>query len=268
VISGPVLGASATIAPTTTLTLAPFAFEILGDLTNDGTLAGTTADARLEFGGTSPQAWSGTGSVTTPLDGLTIDNPAGVTITANPFTTLRANLLRGALTNSDRITLGNGGATSAVTQIGSAGLTSPGGSYDLSPTFNAGSGGVQVLYEQESVARVTGPEIPPSRTVNAITTNNTNGVTLAGGGLTIDAALTLTAGLFHTTPANLPTLGPGVTSPPTGSATSYVEGPLALQVNSAVNVTGRSFGIGSSAAWRPVVLSEFHSNGRHADLRR
>jgi hypothetical protein len=164
--------------------------------------------------------------------------------------------------NSDKITLGNGSATSATTQIGgAAGIVSPGGSYDLAPTFNAGSGGVHVLYEQESVPRTTALELPPTRIVDSVTVNNTNGVTLAGGGLTIDTALTLTAGLLRTSAANLPTLGTGIASPPTGSATSYIEGPLSLQVNSAVNVTGRIFCIGSSAAWRPVVLSDFHSSG-------
>jgi uncharacterized repeat protein (TIGR01451 family) len=263
VVTGPVHGSSVTLQSGTILTLNGFVFDLFGDLTNHGTLTATVAGSRLSFGGTSAQTWSGGGGVTVPLDGLIVDNPAGVTLAAAPFTTLRANLLRGTLTGSDAITLGSGGATSAITQIGggAANLTSPGGGYDLAPVFNAGTGGVQVLYQQESVARTTGVEIPSSRSIAALTINNANGVTLAGGGLTVGTAFTLTAGLLHTTPTHLLTLGPGVSSPPGGSATTYVEGPLALRVNSAVNVTGRTFGIGSATAWRPVVLSSFHSNG-------
>ncbi len=262
VTTGPVLGLGATVNPTTTLTLGGFDFDLLGNLTNDGTLTATTSGSRLRFIGANSQTWSGIGSVTTPLNELSIDNSAGVTITANPFAVLRVNLLRGTLINSDKITLGNGGATSVITQVaGSASPTSPGGSYDLAPTLNAGSGGVHVLYEQESAARTTGLEIPVTRTVDVLSVNNTNGVMLAGGGLSIDDMLTLSTGLFHTSASNLLMLGTGVASPPAGSATSYVEGPLALQVNSATNVTSRNLGIGSSVAWRPVVLSDFHSNG-------
>src|SRR5207253_289863 len=113
------------------------------------------------------QNYAGTGSMTAPLQTMSLDNPLGVTLGSGvtAFTVLRVNLFDGTLTNSNKITLGNGAATSAVTQIGSTGLIIPGGNYDVAPTFNAGTGGNIILYNQESVARVTGFEVPATRSI-------------------------------------------------------------------------------------------------------
>ncbi|MGH9869109.1 MAG: hypothetical protein ACREAA_13205, partial [Candidatus Polarisedimenticolia bacterium] len=259
VVTGPVTGLGVTLQSGTTLSLAAFAFGIAGQLSNSGTMTPAAAGSVLEFVGSAPQTWSGA-SVTAPLDGLTIDNPAGVTITANPFTALRVNLLRGTLVNSNKATLGNGGTTAAITQYGSPGQTAPAGGYDVAPAFNPGSAGVQVLYLEEGSPRSTGLEIPPSRSVASVTIGNPYGVTLSGGALAITSALTLTSGLWHTASVNMPTLGTAVATP-TGSASAYVDGPLALQLNSGVNVASRTFPIGTATGWRPVVLGSFHSNG-------
>ncbi|MBP7147259.1 MAG: DUF11 domain-containing protein [Acidobacteria bacterium] len=258
--TGGSMGLSATINSGTTLTLNGYALTLVGNLTNDGTISGTTASSRLYFGGTSAQTFGGAGTVTVPLDGISMDNSAGVAITASPFTTLRVNLFRGLLTGSDKITLGNGGTTSAVTQIGSSGFTSPGGNFDVAPTFNIGSGGYQVLYMGEGVPRTTGLELPPSRTAYSITIGNPNGVILSGGGLALTNSFVLTTGVLSTSDSNLLTLGTGITTPTAGSATSYVNGPLAVQVNSSTNAS-KNFAIGSAVGWRPLVLGNFHSNG-------
>lgn len=256
-----------TIPTGSTLNLNGFSMLVLGTTaTNNGTINGSTTGSRLYFlGGAAPQLYTGVGTVTAPLDGLSIDNPLGVTIDAGiaaNIVTLRVNLFRGTLVNTGKVTLGNGGTTTATTQIGSTGLLDPAGSYDGFPVLNLGSGGHNVLYIQEGAPRTTGFEIPASRTVTNVTINNTNHVTLAGGGLTITGAsgLTLTAGRFNTSDSNLVTLASTVTTTPTGSATSFVNGPLALQVNTATNLT-RNFGIGTPTGWRPIVLGSFHSNG-------
>ncbi len=260
--TGGLLGLTVTIAPATTLNLNGFTLYLLGSLTNDGTLNGTTAGSTLYMTGSSATSYSGAGAVVAPLATLSVDNLAGVTLDA-PMKITRANLFRGSLHNGSNLTIGTGGASSGVTQIGAAGLATPGGSYAAPPAYDVGSGGYTLLYAQESVARTTGNEVPPSRTALAMTLNNPNGLTLSGGPLTITGAsgLTLTSGILSTTATDVLTLGPGVTAFATGSATSFVKGPYAIQVNSATNVTGRNFPIGTSTGWRPVVLSNFHSNG-------
>ncbi|WP_423224145.1 beta strand repeat-containing protein [Candidatus Amarolinea aalborgensis] len=233
-------------------------------VTNNGSIVGTVTNSRFDFQGASAQTYSGSGTFGTaaaPFLSVGIFNGSGVTLSA-PIVTNRVNLFWGTFINSNQFTLGNGGASSTTVQIGQASATTPGGNFDVSPTYSTGSGGHSILYLQETVVRTTGFEIPGTRSVASVTINNTNGVTLAGGNLTITGAsgFTLTAGLFNTSAANTPTLATTVTTIPTGSATSYVNGPLAIQVNSASNVN-RTFGVGNSTGWRPIVISNFHSNG-------
>jgi hypothetical protein len=154
-----------TIPTGSTLNLNGFSMLVLGTtVTNNGTITGSTTSSRLYFlGGAAPQLYTGSGSVTAPLDGLSIDNPLGVTIDAAipaNIVALRVNLFRGTLVNSGKVTLGNGGTTTATTQIGSTGLLDPAGSYDGFPVLNLGTGGHSVLYIQEGVARTTGFETP------------------------------------------------------------------------------------------------------------
>ena len=259
---GSVSGLSATINPTTTLNLNGFYLAVNGNATNNGTINGTAPSSRLWFYyGNGTQTLSGSGTFTAPLYELRIENPFGVTLAqSSPISTARVSLVRGTLANSNTLTLGNGGSTTGTTQFGDTSSPYPGGNYDVAPAFNAGTGGVRVEYQQESGPRTSGLEIPGSRTLAGVTVNNSNGVTLSGGPITINSFLTLTSGLLHTSSGNLSTLTSAITSPPAGSATSYVDGPLALQVNTATN-TSRTFGIGSPWGWRPVVLKNFHSNG-------
>jgi len=261
-VVGPAFGINATVNSTTTLTLNGFFFVVSGNLTNNGTINGVAASSRLWFYyGDTPQTLSGTGVFTAPLTELRIESPLGVTLAqTNAISTLRVGLVRGTLTGSNKITLGNGGSTSGTTQLGDSGSPYPGGTYDVAPTFNAGTAGVRVEYLRESSNRTSGLEIPASRNLAGVTINNVNGVTLAGGGITITSFLTLTSGQFHTSLANLPTLTTAVSTPPSGSASSWVEGALAIQLNSLANVS-RTFGTGSPWGWRPVVLNNFHSNG-------
>lgn len=261
-VLGPVYGLSATLDPSTTLSINGFSFAVSGDITNNGTITGTASNSRLWFYyGDRVQTLSGSGAFTAPLNELRIESPSGVSIThTNPVTALRVSLVRGTVTNSNRITLGNGGTTAGTTQIGDSGSPYAGGSYDVSPTFNAGSSGIRVEYAQEGAPRTTGFEIPASRSLAGVTINNTSGVTLAGGDLTITSFLTLSNGTLSSSAGNTPILATTISVPPAGAVASWVNGPLAIQVNTASNV-GRTFGIGSPWGWRPVVLANFHSGG-------
>src|SRR4030095_3741191 len=103
--------------------------------------------------------------------------------------------------NSGQMTLGNGGASSSTVQIGSAGLLTPGGSFDVSPVHNQGTAGQFMIYAQESTLRGTGVEINPTRSLNFLSVANTNNVSIVGGDLTCTSvaaspnnALTLTSG--------------------------------------------------------------------------
>lgn len=219
---------------------------------------------RADGGGTlsrsNQQTFSGTGTVVEYLYTLSIDNPLGVSITSdNQVVTARVNLFTGTVTNSNKITIGYAGTSMGATQIGSAGLTSAGGSYDQAPTFDYGPGRYDVLYAQEGVGRTTGLEVPPARALRNLQISNTNGVTIAGGGLSVTSNLTLTAGTLNTTAADLLTLSAAAT-PPAGSAASYVNGPMAIEW-SVTSATTKTYAIGKGSAFRPLTMKSVDTGG-------
>jgi hypothetical protein len=180
------------INPGTTLTINGFVCLVIGPtFTNNGTLTGTTANTRFYFlGGSGPSTYTGTGVVTAPLTQWEVDNVAGVTIapTVNQIVSSRYNNFSGGLTGSARLTLGNGGATSAVVQLGVTGVTNPVGGFDVPPVFNPGTGGVILIYAPEISGRTTGNEMPPSRTLTTLNVINPNPVTIAGGNVEVNGA--------------------------------------------------------------------------------
>jgi hypothetical protein len=184
----------------------------------------------LQFFSTAAQTFAGSGTVLTNIGGLTVEN-GGLTIThTNQIPTLRVNLFAGTITGSDKLTMGTGAALNVTTQIGATGLTTPAGNFDAIPTFNLGTGAYNVIYQQESVARTTGFEIPSTRSINALTLSNSNGLTIAGGGLS-SAALTFSAGCGNITTSSSDVLtitGTLTTAITRTSTTAYVNGPLAI----------------------------------------
>lgn len=214
--------------------------------TNNGTLTGVATTAILQF--FSPtniaQTLAGSGTVLTNVGQLSLQNTAGLTIShTNQVSILRANLIQGLITNSNKLTFGTGAALPTTIQIGAAGLLTPGGSLDVAPTFNLGTGTHGVIYAQESVARTTGFEIPSTRALGSLTLSNSNGLTIAGGPLATGTLTfsALSGGNINTTSANLLT----VTGTTTGNivrtlATAYVNGPLALTLPVSL-VTGSTY---------------------------
>lgn len=173
-------------------------------IVNNGEINGGVATAsRLNFlgtdgagGGTQTYGGSGTwGTSTTPASGFGI---LGAVTINSPVITNRVNLFGGLLTGSGLVTLGNGGASATVVQISQAGNLIDGGNFDVAPVFNSGTGGHTLLYLPQPSLRTTGVEVPASRSILALTLDNTNNLQLAGGDLTITGTMTLTNGGFLT----------------------------------------------------------------------
>lgn len=227
--------------------------------TNDGVLTGTAGTLSfVNLTGSASQTLAGSGTVLTNIGSLNMQNTAGLTIThTNPIILARVNLFQGTITNSSKITFGTGLAVNCTTQIGSAGLTTPGGNFDSLPTFNLGTGTYSLSYQQESVSRTLGFEIPSTRIVNNVTVNNTNGITIAGGDLTTISSLALTNGIVSTGSntlilGNLTTVGTLTGS----SETAYVNGALTRSIaNANTNTTFVTFPIGKAGVYTPIALA-------------
>jgi hypothetical protein len=192
--------------------------------TNNGTLTGTAANTRFYFlTGTGPVTYAGTGTVTAPLTSFEVDNTFGVVIdpAVNQIVTLRFNNFSGGVTNANKLTIGNGGATTGVVQLGVAGVTSTVTGFDVPPVFNPGTGGMSLIYAPELTTRTTGPEVPPSRAVNVLNVGNPNGIIINGGDITTNTLIM--GGGNITTGSNLLTLG---TSPAATGTYTYTSGTI------------------------------------------
>ncbi|HEY0553189.1 MAG TPA: fibronectin type III domain-containing protein, partial [Thermoanaerobaculia bacterium] len=160
-------------------------------LTNNGTLTAGGANSNLIWfdNGLGAQTYTGSGVTTAPLTSMSFQNIGNVTFTStNQVIVTRTNFFAGGTVNSNKITLGNGGATTAVVQLGVTGPTQPVTGFDVPPVFNAGTGGVVLIYAPELTVRTTGNEMPPSRTLNTVVFTNPSGVTIAGGDVTVNGA--------------------------------------------------------------------------------
>jgi hypothetical protein len=223
-------------------------------LVNHGTFV-STIGSQLIFEGTTPQTVGGTGTFPAALAQIKLDNPAGVTLTqATNLPVLKLSLVHGVVSESSRLTIGQGGTTPATIEIGAPNGAGNGGALDQSPVWDLGSGGLHLSYYQESAPRLTGYEIPLSRSVAQLTLDNQSGVTVTGGAITIASNLLLTRGVLHTSAESPIELASTVTSPPVGSAASHVEGPLAIQLPAGSSPLVYRFAIGRDGAFRPLTL--------------
>src|SRR6266404_1744940 len=247
-----------TISTGTTLVINGQICLVLGPtFTNNGTLTGTAASTRYYFlGGLGPTTYTGTGVVTTPLLVWEVDNTAGVTIdpSVSQIITLRYNNFSGGLTGSGKLTIGNGGATTSVVQLGVAAAVSAVTGFDVPPVFNPGTGGATNIYAQELTGRTTGNEILSSRTLNTLNVSNTNGITISGGDITLNGA-----GAGALTMTNAPiTTGPNTLY--FDSAAGTVVRTLGGFVNgnfkkSYAAATSKSFEVGTANGFSPVTVN-------------
>lgn len=226
-----------------------------GSFTNNGTLTGTVAGTRFYFlGGFGPTTYSGTGVVTAPLTSWEIDNPDNVTIdpAASQVTVLRYNNFRGGLINSNKLTLGNGGATTAIVQLGVAGVSATINGFDVPPVYNPGTGGINLLYAPELTGRTMGNEVPPSRTLNLLNITNPNTITIAGGDITTNT-LTMSAGNINTG-TNTLTVGTSVATPGTFTYTNgTIIGKFRRWITAATG--NRDFPVGIATAKRNASIN-------------
>ncbi|WP_165768396.1 T9SS type A sorting domain-containing protein [Hymenobacter amundsenii] len=249
------------ITPGTTLNLNGAILLQLGSaITNNGTLTGTATGSRLYFQGSVAQSIGGTGVVASPLVQLTFQN-SGPGVTVNiPITVRNIAMFRGNVINANNLTVQSSTSSLAVVSFGIASPTSAAGSFDVAPTFDLVTSGLYLIYNPETAPRTTGLEVPASRVVYYADFNNPQGVTLAGGNLTVEgpsatvSSIGLLAGIVTTSTNNVLISGKATSVMPTGSATSYVNGPLGIMVNSATAVS-RIFAVGDAAGWRPVAVN-------------
>ena len=177
--------------------------------TNNGTLTGNGASTNfVVFLTGTPVTYNDTGGVTVPLTNLAVQTDGG-NFTIDPATSgINVNavrLFRGNIVNANELTIGSGGATTATVQIGNTTTPTLAGTFDTTPTFNPGTGGIVFSYLRTGGNRIIGPEIPVSRTINNVTFDDnaaSRTFTLAGGNLTVIGTMILTNGIVVTNTAN------------------------------------------------------------------
>ncbi|WP_310391001.1 T9SS type A sorting domain-containing protein [Hymenobacter sp.] len=238
--------------------------QLGASITNNGTFTAstvatpTTDGSRLYFQGNAAQTIGGTGTFTSPISQVSFDNSGpGVSINV-PLVTRNVAMFQGNVLNANNLTVFGSGNSLALISYGTTAPTASAGTFDVSPTFNiTAPSGLYLIYNPETTARTTGLEIPATRSALYLDINNPQGVTLAGGNLTVTGgfdSFTLTSGVLTTSAASKVIVAKAAAIYPTGSATSYVNGPLGITVNSAPAVA-RTFAVGDAAGWRPVVVA-------------
>lgn len=194
-----------TINPGTTFNAGNVIFLFYGTtFTNNGTFTHNGASSTFTiFTDYAPATYTGAGTVTAPVTALGVQSPQGFSIdpASSNIVVNTLALFQGSVTNTNKITLGNGGSTTGSVVIGNNTGATAAGTFDVAPTFNLGSGGQVLIYGRTTASRSTGPEINPTRTVTNFSydDNAANRVlTLAGGDLTVNATTTLTNGQVAT----------------------------------------------------------------------
>lgn len=251
------LRGTTTISTGTTLVINGQTCLVTGPtFTNNGTLTGTAASTRFYFlGGSGPSTYNGNGVVTAPLTSFEVDNIAGVTLdpAINPLITARFNNFSGGLINAGKLTIGNGGATTATVQLGVAGVTQVVNGFDAPPVFNPGTGGVNLLYAPELSGRTTGNEVPPSRTLNTLGITTLNNITIAGGDIAVNGT---TAGALALGASRVITGANALYfNSATGTVTrtsGFVDGNFRKALTAATNTT---FEVGSANGYTPVIFN-------------
>jgi hypothetical protein len=249
-------------------------------ITNNGTLTHNGASSRfITFNTNTNILYTGSGSVTVPMTSLELQNDLNFTISpaSSNIVANRIIIFSGSFVNANKLTVGNGGTTSAAIQIGNTTTPLGAGTFDQQLTYNPGTGGINLTYLRTSVSRTTGFEIPATRSVTTMRYDDndpTHTLTIAGGDLTLSspaAALTLTNGRIITGANNLIINSGSATVTRT---TGYVDGNFRKTFSVAASKT---FEVGTASGYSPVTVnatagtfpSDFTVNanqGTHAGL--
>jgi hypothetical protein len=176
---------------------------------NDGAIViqGTGASSRFDWAANGPMTYLGSGTfgtAATPFAGVGMSANSGTAANVNvasPIFINRINMFSGGFTNAGQITMGSGGASTTVIQIGNSTTPTNAGTFDVSPNYNSGTGGHIVLHlRTTTLNRPTGFEINPTRTLATWTIDENavgSGYTVTGGNISV-AALNLTNGVVTT----------------------------------------------------------------------
>ncbi len=188
------------------LSLGGNAFSFAGSLlTNNGSINGAAVNSVFRFNGNSVQTYSGNGNFISPLYELQLSNSSsGVKLdtSINSISVLSVKFLgTGNLINANKLILGSGNNLVTLSYGVLSGTTTF-GNFDKMPTYNLGAGKLNILYLGETTNRVTGFEFPANRIVNYLQCNNFYGLTIAGGGITIQDSLLLRLGNIINSSAN------------------------------------------------------------------
>ncbi len=174
---------------------------------NNGAIVvqGTGGSSRFDWAANGSMTYSGTGTfgtAATPFAGVGMSANGGNTTVNAPIFINRINLFAGGFLNSGSITLGNGGTSTTVIQVGNSTTPTAAGTFDVSPVYNSGSGGHIVLHlRTTTLNRVTGFEINPARTLATWTVDDNavgGTLTVAGGDISVPGAFNLTNGVVVT----------------------------------------------------------------------
>jgi len=222
--------------------------------TNNGTLVAPSPSNFVVFLTGATITYNGTGVVTAPMNNLSIQADAGnftLDPASNGIVTNAIRLFSGDIINSSELTLGNGGATTGIMQIGNTTTPTACGTLDGPLTFNLGTGGQTVSYLRCTLSRSTGGEINPTRTVTSYTRDDndpTHTLTLAGGDLTVTGTTALTNGRV-VTGANTQIVGPaGVVTRVTG----LIDGNFRKTYTAAGS---KSYEVGTANGFSPVTVN-------------
>ena len=224
------------------------------NITNNGTLTSTGTSARfITFLVGTPITYQGSGTVTAPMNSLELQNdlaftfdPAVSNVVAN-----RVIIFSGSFVNANKLTLGSGGTSTGIVQIGNTTTPTGGGTFDVAPVFNLGSGGQTISYLRTVNSKTTGPEINPARALTNLSYDDDNvahSLTLAGGDLTVAGTLALTNGPVVTGSDTILVGSAGSVTRTTG----YVDGYLGKTYTAAGSKT---FEVGTSTGYSPVTAN-------------
>ncbi len=215
--------------PSVTATTVPiFRINAYSNTALGGTTAANTLNGRLEVN--TPISWQGTGTKTF-RNGI-IGTSTMTSTAAGAFA------ITGAMAEL-------GGTSGAVTLImGTAGLnvSSP----NVQVTSNVAASAGKITFNGTAPQSLFGNGF----SIGNMTVNNTNGVTITSP-LTITGELAMTLGNINTTATNLLTLGTAATVTG-GSATSFVNGPMAKMTNS---IAAFTFPLGKTTTYRTIGIT-------------